>query len=140
MPKIDQAKANNKLKKRTNENSENEIPNKCPVLERWSSGRSIITQKRFDEALIRFIIDDIQPLSITNSPAFTNLLRMGIPSNIRIMCRKTLRERICETYAQMKNALENKLSEVEFVATTADLWSKGKRLVMLFYNFLNFFI
>lgn len=85
---------------------------------------------------MRFIIEDIQPLSIVDSPAFVNLLRLGIPSHIRIMCRKTLREKICETYLKMKTALEKKLTEIELIATTADLWSKAKRLVILFYIFI----
>ncbi|XP_067210351.1 zinc finger BED domain-containing protein 4-like isoform X2 [Linepithema humile] len=114
--------------KRQNEDSLNNIgPNKCQILERWSSGNSAVTQKALDKAILRFIIEDIQPLSIVDSLAFVNLLRIGLPSQIRIMCRKTLREKICETYFKIKTALEKKLTEIEIVATTADLWSKAKR-------------
>lgn len=108
-------------------------------MERWGSGNSVVTQKKLDEAILRYVIHDVKPLSTIESPAFIDLIRLGKPSHIRIMCRKTLREKIGEKYIKMKTALENKLSEIDFIATTADLWSKSKRLVISFYNFLNFF-
>lgn len=131
MENIDKAKL--KLaNKRPSEGLLNNIPNKCQILERWSSGSTAVTQKALDKAILRFVIEDFQPLSIVDSPAFINLLRIGLPSHIRIMCRKTLRDKVCETYHQMKATLEKKLAELELVATTADLWSKAKRL-MTFY-------
>lgn len=78
-------------------------------------------------AILRFIIEDIQPLSIVDSPAFINLVRIGLPSSVQIMCRKTLKTKLNETYFEMKSALENKLTQIEVVSTTADLWSKAKR-------------
>lgn len=109
MENIDKAKV--KLSnKRPNEDSLNNIvPNKCQILERWGSGSSAVTQKRLDKARLRFIIEDIQPLSSVDSPAFVNLLRIGIPSHIRIMCKKTLRDKVCETYFKMKANLEKKI-------------------------------
>lgn len=142
-------KAKHKLSnKRPNEdplnNTASPHPEKCQILDRWGSGRSTITQDALNKAILRFIIEDIQPLCIVDSPAFVNLIRIGLPPNIRIMCRKTLREKIHETYLKMKTALEKKLSEIELVATTADLWSKAKKLIRLFYAFFslicNFFI
>lgn len=98
-------------------------------------GRLAVTQKTLDKAIIRFIIEDIQPLSIVESTVFINLLRIGLPSQIHIMCRKTLRQKLCDTYFEMKATLDKKLTEIELVATTADLWSKAKRLV-IFYIFI----
>lgn len=136
MKNIDKAKV--KLSnKRPNEDAPNNIPNKYQILERWSSGGSTATQKALDKAILRFIIEDVQPLSIVDSSAFVNMLRIGLPSHIRIMCRKTLREKVCETYHKIKTALEKKLTEMEIVATTADLWSKAKRLI-IFYIFIFF--
>ncbi|XP_018369951.1 PREDICTED: uncharacterized protein LOC108765643 [Trachymyrmex cornetzi] len=114
-------------KKRPNEDSVNNIPNKHHTLERWGAGNSIATQKGLDKAILQFIIENIQPLSIVDSLSFINLIRIGLPSHINIMYRKTLKERLCQMYHRMKNALEKKLTEIEIVATTADLWSKGKR-------------
>lgn len=54
---------------------------------------------------------------------------MGIPSSVRIMCRKILKQKLDQAYIDMKSALEKKLSEIEIVSCTADLWSKMKRLI-----------
>lgn len=120
--------------KRPNEDCLNNVRNKCQILEKWGS-RSSVTPEELDAALLSFIIEDIQPLSIVDSQAFNNLLRIGLPPNIRIMCRKTVRDKICETYIKIKAVLEKKLTEIELVATTADLWSKSKRLIILYFIF-----
>lgn len=82
-----------------------------------------------DTAILRFVIEEIQPLSIVDSPAFIDLLKIGISSTLRVMCRKTLKEKLNQTYFEMKSALTNKLVEIDVVSTTADLWSKAKKLV-----------
>jgi hypothetical protein len=105
-------------------------------LERWGSGSIAVSQKMLDVAILRFIIEDIQSLSIVDSPAFINLVRIGMPSSVRILCRKTLRIKLSQTYLKMKTALKNKLAQIEIVSTTADLWSKAKRL----FNFLIIFL
>lgn len=111
--------------------------NKCLKLEKCFQ-RLTVTQEAFDKAIMRFIIENMQPLSIVESPAFINLLRLGLPSQIRIMCRKTLRQRLCEIYFKMKATLVKKLTETQLVATTADLWSKAKRLMIYYFIFLFF--
>lgn len=82
---------------------------------------------------MEFIIDNLQPFSIVDSPSFINLVRKGLPSFIRIMCRQTLKEKLDQKYREIKSALETKLVEVEVVSTTADLWSKMKRLFIIYY-------
>ncbi|XP_011704957.1 PREDICTED: uncharacterized protein LOC105460219, partial [Wasmannia auropunctata] len=54
-------------------------------------------------------------------------MKIGVPSSIRIICRKTLKEKIQQEYKKMKSAIENKLAEIEVISATADLWSKAKR-------------
>jgi len=121
----------------------NNVPNKQHILERWGS-ESSVTQKVLDKAILRFIIENIQPLSTVDSPAFIDLIRIGLPSHIRIIyrkivicrkiCRKkTLKEKLCQMYVTMKTALEKKLTRIELVATTADLWSKAKKLIYIIY-------
>lgn len=43
------------------------------------------------------------------------------------MCKKTLREKLSQSYFDMKTSLEDKVAEIETISTTADLWSKAKR-------------
>lgn len=76
---------------------------------------------------MRFVIESVQPLSVAENPAFMDLIKIGLPSSIRIICKKTLRKKLCQAYFDMKTALETQLTEVETISTTADLWSKEKR-------------
>ncbi|XP_039313596.1 uncharacterized protein LOC120359608 [Solenopsis invicta] len=77
--------------------------------------------------LYRFIIKNVQLLSIVDSSAFIDLVKLGLSASIRIMCQKTLREKLIQSYSHMKTELENQLTEVETISTTADLWNKAKR-------------
>lgn len=76
---------------------------------------------------MRFVIENVQPLSVVESHAFIDLVKIGLPSSIRIMCTKTLREKLTQSYFDMKSALENQLTDIEIISTAADLWSKAKR-------------
>lgn len=105
-------------------------------LERWGTGKSAITQNMLDKAVLRFIIEDLQPLSIVDSPAFIDLVKSGLPSSIRIISRKTVKEKLQQAFCEMKTILETKLTQVEVVSTTADLWSKMKRLFICIFNFI----
>ncbi|KAL6419290.1 hypothetical protein ACFW04_013930 [Cataglyphis niger] len=101
-------------------------------LERWDSKKLAVTQKTLNKAILLFIIfyllsEDLQPLSIVDSPTFIDLVKNGLPSSIRIISRKIIKEKLQETFCAMTTALKNKLVDVEVVSTTADLWSKKKR-------------
>lgn len=131
MKKLEDIKSElaNKKSKRKNKdisNNNNIIKRQC-VLEKWGSGTIGITQKKLDVAILWFVIENVQPLIVVESPAFIDLVKMGLPSSIRIMCKKTLREKLCQSYFDMKTALENQLTEIGTISTTADLWSKAKR-------------
>lgn len=121
-----------KLGKRQSEAALDNFIMKKQIMQRENSGSCRVTQKMLDTAILRFIIENIQPLSIVDNPAFINLIRIGIPSSVWIMCRKTLKQKLDKAYFDMKSALEKKLNEIEIVSTTADLWSKMKRLLMIF--------
>lgn len=97
------------------------------MLEFGSSKNFAVTQKMLDTAILRFVVQNILPFSIVESSTFVSLMKIGVPSNIQIMCRKTLKEKIDQTYLKMKSAIENKLTEIEVISATADLWSKAKR-------------
>lgn len=125
--------------KRQNEDTSNCITKKQKILENWSSRNSIVTQKKLDTAILRFIVENILPFSIVDSSTFVDLVRIGIPSNVNVMCRKTLKEKVDQAYFKMKTAVENKLAEVEVVSTTTDLWSKAKRLLIQFLIFLFYY-
>lgn len=105
-------------------------------IEREGSGSCRVTQKMLDTTILRFIVEDIQSLSIIDNPAFINLIRIGIFSFVWKICRKTLKQKPIDF--DMKSALEKKFNEIKIVSTTADLWRKMKRL--LIQSFVDLFI
>jgi len=115
--------ANKRQKMNISDNS----TKKQRILEIYGSKNCSITQKTLDTAILRFVVENILPFSIVDSPSFINLMKIGVPSSIRIICRKTLKEKIQQEYQKMKSAIENKLAEIEVISATADLWSKAKR-------------
>lgn len=133
MKDIDKAKI--KLGKRKSDVSLDNFIAKTQKIAREGTGNCRVTQKMLDAAILRFIIGDIQPLAVIYSPDFINLVRMGIPASIKIMCKKTLKQKIDQAYLEMKSTLDKKLSEIDIVSTTADLWSKMKRLIQSFVIF-----
>lgn len=70
-----------------------------------------------DKAILRFIIEELQPFSIVDSPAFIDLVRNGLPSSIRIISRRSVKDKLQEAFYTMKTNLQNKLVEVEIVST-----------------------
>lgn len=127
MKNIEEAKSKFRTKRENEDISNNNVTKKQYILEKWSSGTAGITKKKLDTAILRFIIDNVQPLSIVDSPAFIDLIKIGLPSSIRVICKKTLKEKLCHLYIDMKHTLENELAQVETISITADLWSKAKR-------------
>ncbi|KAL4120901.1 hypothetical protein QTP88_013510 [Uroleucon formosanum] len=96
-------------------------------IDRYGSGKQEpITQKILDNAIIKFVVDEIQPLQIVDKPSFIELVRLGLPKDIKIMCKKTLSIKIEQSVLDMKNDLIERLIKVSYVATTADAWSNGK--------------
>lgn len=122
-------KAKSKLthNKRQYKEDINNVTKKQCVLQKWGSGTAGITQNKLDTAILRFIVENVQPLAVVESPAFIDLIKIGLPSSIRIMCKKTLRDKLSKLYLDMKIALEKQFTEIDTVSTTADLWSKAKR-------------
>jgi len=115
--------ANKRQKMNISDNS----TKKQRILEIYGSKNCSITQKMLDTAILRFVVENILPFLIVDSLSFINLMKIGVPSSIRIICRKTLKEKIQQEYQKMKSAIENKLAEIEVISATADLWSKAKR-------------
>lgn len=96
-------------------------------LGRYGSGNEPLTQKHFDNLLLKFFMDETQPLNLVDKPAFINLIRLGLPREISVMCRQTLNKKIGNLYSKLIDDTIQRLSGVLYVATTADCWSHGKR-------------
>lgn len=88
---------------------------------------SKVNQKNLDQLVIKFVVNETQPLSIVDKPSFVSLVKLGLPKDLKVMCRKTLKLHINNLYLSMIDNITSTLENVMYVATTADCWSKGKR-------------
>ena len=80
-----------------------------------------------DKAVMNFIIDTAQPFHIVEEPSFKDLVCLGLPKSLSVVSRKTVSERLNKEFERMKNQIQGELEKVDVVATTTDVWSKGKR-------------
>lgn len=90
-------------------------------------GPKTITKTEFGNRLIKFVINTLSPLSIVEHPSFKQLFD-GF--NLEIISRSTLTRRISELFQERQAKLKSDLLNVQYVCTTADIWS-GKKEVLL---------
>ncbi|KAL0202532.1 hypothetical protein M9458_000550, partial [Cirrhinus mrigala] len=92
---------------------------------RIDSGLSM-SQQRVNKLVLNFLVDDVQCFSLVEQPSFRKLIE-GISGGKKVMCRKTLMQRIDREFAVMKESVISKLINVDTVCTTADIWSAQNR-------------
>lgn len=97
------------------------------TLERCGSGKEGVTQHKLNDLLLKFIVSNTQPLSVVDKPSFVNLVRLGLPKDLKVMSSKNLKLKIEKLYLSMVDNITDTLSSVLYVSTTADCWTKGKK-------------
>lgn len=85
-----------------------------------------MTQKSVDDAIINFVIQGLQPLSVVEQQGFKTLVHHLQPQ-VSVMSRGTAKNKIEKATQQMKNILKAAMSKVEFIATTTDCWTAHRR-------------
>lgn len=75
--------------------------------------------------VIDFIIDTVSPISIVENKSFRTLIEgtQKLQNPPKCMCRPTCNKRIVDMCAQYKENLKIKLKSVDYLCTTADVWS-----------------
>lgn len=102
---------------------------KTPRLSEFLSGSSLVVQSKVDELIVKFIVQDMQPLSIVEGDGFRNLLSYVNP-RVKVMCKETLNVKLTDTFVSSIEKLKAHLSTVQFVCTTADAWTQQARSYM----------
>ncbi|XP_056638087.1 uncharacterized protein LOC130446069 [Diorhabda sublineata] len=82
-----------------------------------------------DKLVIDFIIDTMSPISIVENKSFRTLIEgaQKLQNPPKFMCRRTCNKRIADMCAEYKENLKIKLKTVDYVCTTADVWSSSRR-------------
>ena len=84
------------------------------------------SQAVVDSLIFNFIMEDLQPLSLLEQPAFRKLIE-GISGGMTVMTRETLVERLTRDQTQMREELKAKLDDALYVCTTVDIWTAHKK-------------
>ncbi|XP_030757697.1 uncharacterized protein LOC115883472 isoform X2 [Sitophilus oryzae] len=83
-----------------------------------------ITQKTFDERIVRFIVETMSPISLVSHESFVRIFE-GM--DVKVMNRFAAIQKIDGHYKEMINKIIGQLSICNYVCTTADIWSSKKR-------------
>lgn len=78
-----------------------------------------------------YIVEDMLPISTVDSPSFRRIIeKIPTHNNVRLPHRKTFASYLEREYATMEANLKAELEEVDFVSTTADIWTANNRSYM----------
>nr|XP_012226038.1 PREDICTED: uncharacterized protein LOC105674340 isoform X1 [Linepithema humile] len=84
--------------------------------------QNISQQKKIEENILRYIVGSMKPLSTVDDPNFIKIFA-DINSDLEIPSRRTLGRRIDDDYNRTVEHLKQTLQNVNYISTTADIWS-----------------
>lgn len=85
-----------------------------------------LTQSKIDELIFNFIVEDCQSFYLLEQPGFKKLIA-GLTEGLKAMDRVTLFTKVDQGFSRMREELMAKLSNVQYVCTTADIWTANSR-------------
>ena len=85
-----------------------------------------VSQNTVDQAILRFIVQGLQPFSLVEKPSFQDLI-VELQPRSAVMSRTTVRRKIDSATSKMKESLKNVMKEVPYIATTTDCWTARRR-------------
>uniref|UniRef100_A0A3P9KHU5 HAT C-terminal dimerisation domain-containing protein n=1 Tax=Oryzias latipes TaxID=8090 RepID=A0A3P9KHU5_ORYLA len=105
------------------------LPAKQPKLDFSREPR--VTLEELNQLVAGYIVEEMLPLSTVDSSSFRRIIDK-IPSNnnVHLPHRKSFTSYLENEYKKMKAALKLALDDVQFVSTTADIWTANNRSYM----------
>uniref|UniRef100_A0A8C1Z2W8 BED-type domain-containing protein n=1 Tax=Cyprinus carpio TaxID=7962 RepID=A0A8C1Z2W8_CYPCA len=83
-----------------------------------------VSQGQINKAIARYIVENMQPVSTVESPAFRQLISMITCSGgTQQMGRKTFSNYLDKEYSKMESELKTTFEGLDYIAITADIWS-----------------
>ncbi len=87
-----------------------------------------VSQGQINKAIARYVVENMQPVSTVESPAFRQLVSMiTCLGGTRQMGRKTFSNYLDKEYSKMESELKTTFEGLDYIATTADIWSVHNR-------------
>ncbi|XP_053300187.1 uncharacterized protein zgc:161969 [Pleuronectes platessa] len=84
------------------------------------------TQAKVDDLIYDFIVEDCLSFYVLEQPGFMKLIT-GLTEGLKSMDRVTLFTKVDQSFSRMREELMSRLSSVQYVCTTADLWTANNR-------------
>lgn len=97
----------------------------CQYYQAAQAGKRV-SQVTINKAVIKYVIEGLQPFSVVNLQAFKDLIQ-DLQPNATIMSCPTLRSSTAEATKTMKKKVIAAIREVEYIATTTDCWTPRRR-------------
>ena len=88
------------------------------------------TQEEMNKAILNFVVNNAQPISVVESESFKELLELASGGELKSMTRKKCVQELDEKYQEHLVLLKKELGKYEFICTTCDIWSDKKRSFM----------
>ncbi len=110
----------------TDSSSDATSPPPPPKQQRLDFNRGTASQDKVDKAIAGYVVEDMQAISTVESPAFRQLVSM-IPGATRQMGRKTFSKYLEREYTKMESELKKTFKGLNYISTTADIWSAHNR-------------
>ncbi|XP_034568012.1 uncharacterized protein zgc:161969 isoform X2 [Notolabrus celidotus] len=85
-----------------------------------------MTQTKTDDLIFDFIVEDCQSFYLLEQPGFKKLIA-GLTEGLKSMDRVTLFTKVDQGFSRMREDLMAKLSSIQYVCTTADIWTANNR-------------
>lgn len=85
-----------------------------------------MTQAKADDLVFNFIVEDCQSFHLLEQPGFRKLIA-GLSEGFRCMDRVALFTKVDQAFSRMREELVAKLRGVQYVCTTADVWTANGR-------------
>ncbi|KAF7705749.1 hypothetical protein HF521_021035, partial [Silurus meridionalis] len=83
-----------------------------------------VSQGQINKAIERYVVENMQPVSTVESPAFRQLVSMITCSGrTQQMGRKSFSNYLDKEYSKMESVLKTTFEGLQYIATTADIWS-----------------
>lgn len=85
-----------------------------------------MTQAKTDDLIFNFIVEDCQSFYVLEQPGFRKLIT-GLTEGLKSMDRVTLFTKVDQGFSAMRDKLMEKLAGIQYVCTTADIWTAHGR-------------
>jgi hypothetical protein len=125
---------NKNMKRKSTNSSETESAKKVVFIstdekEQQQGGMHVmgLSQARVDTLITDFIIEDMQSFAVVEQPSFVRLIN-GLQPTKKVIGRKAVVAGVEKRFEQLKERLTSELSSIQYVCTTADIWSAHNRI------------